>query len=692
MAPAPLLLPKPDPDAAPPLTPAPAVPLTPDLCAALTREATGHVPDGATATTSLTPELCAALRRELEPSPDDHSDFANRLRLCQQRLDAISARLPSSISMPPPPPPPRPRSPLPPPPPPPPPHPRSPLPPPPPPPPPPPRPRSPLPPPPPAAHDNPARASSSATGRKRHRGTLGTEMVRARVAAAQADMLQVRTMVRRARLVFEALRGRYHLNPEHHHAGRNRADMRALSAMIDGGLCLYRDVRIVGPVPGVFVGDVFNYRAELIVVGLHSATQAGIGYVPASHLSEGHPVATSIVSSGAYLDDHDNGDVLLYTGSGGRPRNGGDHSSDQEFQRGNLALAYSCKYGVEVRVIRCHECDASPSAKLYVYDGLYKVESSTYGPGKSGREVCQFKLVRLPGQDALGSNTWRAARDLTNALDAKIRPPGYLTMDMSTGKEAVAVPVRNTVDQDLSPLEFEYLARPELPAVLKPARRVHKCCIYGKTACAASGCACVKRNGGGGPAYSADGTLVRGRPVVYECGASCGCPPGSCPNRVTQRGMRHRLEVFRSKETEWGVRTLDLIQPGAFICEFTGDVVAADHPRVANANGNASAAGASTEEWGGFVDPRKFPPRWREWGDAGEEPPRFAQCPAPGYVIDVSTRRNLAAYICHSGAPNSFVQLVVRGDEDQSCPHLMVFAMETIPPMRELSIDYGVDQ
>uniref|UniRef100_A0A8I7B6H0 Histone-lysine N-methyltransferase n=1 Tax=Hordeum vulgare subsp. vulgare TaxID=112509 RepID=A0A8I7B6H0_HORVV len=370
----------------------------------------------------------------------------------------------------------------------------------------------------------------------------------------------------------------------------------------------------VGPVPGVFVGDVFNNRAELIVVGLHSATQAGIGYVPASHLSEGHPVATSIVSSGAYLDDHDNGDVLLYTGSGGRPRNGGDHYSDQEFQRGNLALAYRLQL---------------------------QVESSTYGPGKSGREVCQFKLVRLPGQDALGSNTWRAASDLTNALDAKIRSPGYLTMDMSTSKEAVAFPVRNTVDQDLSPLEFEYLARPELPAVPKPARRVHKCCIYGKTACAASGCACVKRNGGGGPAYSADGTLVRGRPVVYECGASCGCPPGSCPNRVTQHGMRHWLEVFRSKETEWGVRPLDLIQPGAFICEFTGDVVAADHPRVANANGNASAAGASTEEWGGFVDPRKFPPRWREWGDAGEEPPRFAQCPAPGYVIDVSTRRNL---------------------------------------------------
>jgi euchromatic histone-lysine N-methyltransferase len=198
--------------------------------------------------------------------------------------------------------------------------------------------------------------------------------------------------------------------------------MVALSTMLSRGLCLYRDKRIVGPVPGVFIGDVFSYRAELIVVGLHNHTQAGIGYVPASLVSEGHPVATCIVSSGGYLDDSDSGDVLVYTGSGGRPRNVREHHADQAFERGNLALAYSCKYGVEVRVIRCHDCDASPSAKLYVYDGLYKVESTSYGPGKSGREVCKFILVRIPGQDALDSSIWHAARKLGNTLDTNVRP------------------------------------------------------------------------------------------------------------------------------------------------------------------------------------------------------------------------------------------------------------------------------
>ncbi|CAL9165601.1 unnamed protein product, partial [Musa hybrid cultivar] len=49
----------------------------------------------------------------------------------------------------------------------------------------------------------------------------------------------------------------------------------------------------------------------------------------------------------------------------------------------------------------------------------------------------------------------------------------------------------------------------------------------------------------------------------------CRCPP-TCPNRVSQKGVSHRLEVFRSMETGWGVRSLDLIRAGTFICEFSG--------------------------------------------------------------------------------------------------------------------------
>jgi len=37
-----------------------------------------------------------------------------------------------------------------------------------------------------------------------------------------------------------------------------------------------------------------------------------------------------------------------------------------------------------------------------------------------------------------------------------------------------------------------------------------------------------------------------------------------------------------------------------------------------------------------------------------------------------------------------FVQFVLFDHYNASYPHLMIFAMENIPPLRELSIDYGM--
>ena len=62
--------------------------------------------------------------------------------------------------------------------------------------------------------------------------------------------------------------------------------------------------------------------------------------------------ADSIVASGGYEDDHDFGDIIIYTGEGGRDPNTGTHVADQEFRGGNRALAVSCDEGLPVRVIR----------------------------------------------------------------------------------------------------------------------------------------------------------------------------------------------------------------------------------------------------------------------------------------------------------------------------------------------------
>ncbi len=50
-----------------------------------------------------------------------------------------------------------------------------------------------------------------------------------------------------------------------------------------------------------------------------------------------------------------------------------------------------------------------------------------------------------------------------------------------------------------------------------------------------------------------------------------------CTNRVVAKGINYQLEVFRVKskngELTWGVRTLEFIPDGSFICEVIGQLI-----------------------------------------------------------------------------------------------------------------------
>ncbi|KAF4080413.1 hypothetical protein AMELA_G00171020 [Ameiurus melas] len=60
---------------------------------------------------------------------------------------------------------------------------------------------------------------------------------------------------------------------------------------------------------------------------------------------------------------------------------------------------------------------------------------------------------------------------------------------------------------------------------------------------------------------------------VYECNALCRCDPWLCGNRLVQHGLQLRLEVFMTQHKGWGLRCLDDMSKGTFVCVFTGKVV-----------------------------------------------------------------------------------------------------------------------
>jgi putative restriction endonuclease len=103
----------------------------------------------------------------------------------------------------------------------------------------------------------------------------------------------------------------------------------------------------------------------------------------------------SIVISGGYEDDRDEGAVVIYTGHGGNDPATGKQIADQELHRGNAGLAKNCDESLPVRVIRGAKLRSPYSPKYgYRYDGLYYVEKYWQEKGRSGYQVWRFRLVR----------------------------------------------------------------------------------------------------------------------------------------------------------------------------------------------------------------------------------------------------------------------------------------------------------
>ncbi|XP_062166894.1 histone-lysine N-methyltransferase family member SUVH9-like [Alnus glutinosa] len=531
-------------------------------------------------------------------------------------------------------------------------------------------------------HNSNNQVSNDVVSRRRSHHQRSGELVRV-TDLGMEDQRYFRDVVRRTRMIYDSLRVFSMMEDEKRRLGdpglsrRLRGDLRAASVMRDRGLWLNRDKRIVGSIPGVYIGDLFFFRMELCVVGLHGQAQAGIDYVPVSQSSNGEPIATSIIVSGGYEDDEDAGDVIVYTGHGGQDKFS-KQCVHQKLEGGNLALERSMHYGIEVRVIRGIKYEGGVTSKVYVYDGLYRIFDCWFDVGKSGFGVYKYKLVRIDGQAEMGSAVMRFAQSLrTSPLAA--RPVGYLSLDISMKKENVPVLLFNDIDADQEPMYYDYLVKTVFPpfAFHQTGNGTGCDCVSG----CVDDCFCAIKNGGEF-SYDHNGILVRGKPLVFECGPFCRCPP-SCRNRVTQKGLRNRLEVFRSRETGWGVRSLDLIQAGAFICEYAGVVLTRDQAQIFSMNGDT------------LIYPNRFSSRWAEWGDLSQiftdyVRPSYPLVPPLDFAMDVSRMRNVACYISHSTTPNVLVQFVLYDHNNLMFPHLMLFAMENIPPLRELSLDYGV--
>lgn len=204
-----------------------------------------------------------------------------------------------------------------------------------------------------------------------------------------------------------------------------------------------------GPIPGVDVGTCWKFRLNASEAGVHRPPVSGIH----GRDSEG---AYSIVLSGGYEDDVDNGEEFYYTGSGGRDLSGNKRTSeqccDQTLTRMNLALAMNCnaavnkekgaeakdwKGGKPVRVLRNYKLAKHSKyapEEGNRYDGIYKVVKYYPEKGESGFIVWRFLLRR---DDPTPAPWTKEGKKRLESLGlTMIYPDGY--EEMMAAKEAKA--------------------------------------------------------------------------------------------------------------------------------------------------------------------------------------------------------------------------------------------------------------
>lgn len=145
-----------------------------------------------------------------------------------------------------------------------------------------------------------------------------------------------------------------------------------------------------GALDKVREGEIFGSRRELYDKGVHRQLQAGI----CGTAKRGG--AESIVVSGGYKDDEDFGNVILYTGHGGRDPNTGLQVRDQAIDdTGNAALVKSMMTGVPVRVIRGSGGKSRFAPDVgYSYDGLFVVTDYWTSRGVDSFNVLRFRLEK----------------------------------------------------------------------------------------------------------------------------------------------------------------------------------------------------------------------------------------------------------------------------------------------------------
>lgn len=163
------------------------------------------------------------------------------------------------------------------------------------------------------------------------------------------------------------------------------------------------------------------------------------------------------------------------------------------------------------------------------------------------------------------------------------------------------------------------------------------------------------------------------RKFIKECWYKCGCSK-NCGNRVVQRGITANLQVFMTPEGKgWGLRTLEDLPKGTFICEYVGEIVTNTELDERNKRSTGER-----HTYPVLLD--------ADWGSEGVLKDEEALC------LDATSYGNVARFINHRCRDANMVEIPVEVETpDHHYYHLAFFTAREVNALEELTWDYGID-
>jgi histone-lysine N-methyltransferase SUV39H len=166
--------------------------------------------------------------------------------------------------------------------------------------------------------------------------------------------------------------------------------------------------------------------------------------------------------------------------------------------------------------------------------------------------------------------------------------------------------------------------------------------------------------------------ILQSREPIYECHAGCSCSP-QCPNRVVERGRTVPLQIFRTENRGWGVRSTVDIRRGQFVDKYLGEVIISAEADKRRAGSHiAQQKDVYLFALDKFIDPESLDPR----------------LVGPPLEVDGEYVSGPTRFVNHSCEPNMRIFARVGDHADKHIHDLALFAIRDIPRGEELTFDY----